>query len=589
MAESAGEVELHGVGVSPGVVIGPAFLLTPADVHVVERAISADEVPREIVRLEEALITTRGQLRDIQRRVERALDRHSASIFDAHLLVVDDRAFIEEVIRGVQSRHVNVEAVLHEVAQRYADTLSQMDDEYLRERAADVRDVARRILMNLAGHPLSDLSGLTEPCVIVAPDLSPSDTATMSRERVLALITDLGSPTSHTAIMARAFEIPAVVGLRNASQRISNGDALLVDGQVGRVIVRPSAATRERYSRIARARETVRDRLETLRDLPARTRDGYEVVLSANIELPRDVDAALRHGARGIGLFRSEFLYLSRPTLPDEFEQARAYEEVARRVAPAPVIIRTLDIGGDKFASSIQMPNEVNPYLGWRAIRFCLAQPELFRTQLRGILRASAAGNVKIMYPMISNVEEVIQANALLEQAKQELAADGVEFDRDIEVGIMIEVPSAALVAAQLAARVRFFSIGTNDLIQYTLAVDRVNAQVTYLYEPTHPAILRLLQQTIEAARATGIWTGVCGEMGGQATLAPLLVGLGVDELSMSPAVIPLVKAVIRSVSYSECESLAARALELERGSDVLALCRTLTEQRCPEIVEYLG
>lgn len=589
MVDSSSELELRGVGVSPGVVIGPAFLLTPADVRIIERSLSPDEVPREIVRLEEALIATRGQIREIQRRVERALDRHNASIFDAHLLVVDDRAFIEEVIRGIQSRLVNVEAVLHEVARRYADTLAQMDDEYLRERAADVRDVARRILMNLAGHPMSDLDRLTEPSVIVAPDLSPSDTATMSREHVLALITDLGSPTSHTAIMARAFEIPAVVGLRDASQRISNGDPVLVDGQAGRVILRPTAVTRERFGRVARTRERVRERLEALRDLPARTRDGYEVVLSANIELPRDVDAALRHGARGIGLFRSEFLYLSRPTLPDEFEQARAYEEVAQRVAPAPVVIRTLDLGGDKFASTVQMPNEVNPYLGWRAIRFCLAQPDFFRTQLRGILRASARRNVKIMYPMISNLEEVDRANALLEQSKQELAAEGVEFDPEIETGIMIEVPSAALIASQLAPRVRFFSIGTNDLIQYTLAVDRVNAQVTYLYEPTHPAILRLLRHTIEAARRAGIWTGVCGEMGGQAVLAPLLVGLGVDELSMSPAVIPIVKEVIRSVTYSECEALSARALGLERGTEVLALCRALTERRCPDIVEYLG
>lgn len=589
MAAERQELELRGAGVSPGVVIGPAFLLTRADPRVVERPILPDEVPREVVRFEEALIATRGQLREIQARMEKALDRKSARIFDAHLLVVDDRAVVEEVIRGVQSRRLNVEAVLSDVAQRYADALAQMDDDYLRERAADVRDVARRILMNLAGQRLSDLAGTAEPCIVVAADLAPSDTATMSRERVVGFVTDFGSPTSHTAIMARALEIPAVVGLRDASQRISMGDRLLVDGHAGRVIVHPSSATLERYGRIARARESIRRRLAALRDLPARTLDGYEITLAANIELPHDVDAVLRHGAHGVGLFRSEFLYLSRPHLPDEMEQARAYDEVARRLAPAPVVIRTLDLGGDKFASSVKMPQEVNPYLGWRAIRFCLAQPEIFRAQLRAILRASARGNVRVMYPMVSNVDEIEQASRLLEEARAELKAEGVPFDPNLQQGVMIEVPSAALIAAQLAHRVKFFSIGTNDLIQYTLAVDRVNERVTYLYEPTHPAILRLLRHAIDAGRRAGIWTGLCGEMGGQPFLAPLLIGLGVDELSMSPAMVPMVKEVVRHVRYSECRELAAEALRCDNAADVLARCRRLTADRAPEILEASG
>jgi len=589
VSEGGAELTLQGVGVSPGVATGPAFLLTRRDLRFVERQLDPEEIPREIVRFEEALIATRSQLREIQRKVERALDRESAGIFDAHLLVVDDRAVVEEVLRGVQSRRVNVEVVLQEVAERYADALAQMDDDYLRERAADVRDVARRVLLNLAGQPVSELGGVAEPCVVVAGDLSPSDTATMPRDRVLGFATDLGSPTSHTAIMARALEIPAVVGLHDASLRISTGDRVLVDGHTGRVIVRPSPATLERYGALARARETARARLEGLRDQPARTLDGYEVVVAANIELPQDVDAVLRHGAQGVGLFRSEFLYLSRPHMPDEMEQARAYEEVARRLAPAPVIIRTLDLGGDKFASSVKMPQEVNPYLGWRAIRFCLARPEIFRVQLRAILRASVHRNVRIMYPMISNVDEVERAAAHLAQVRAELEAEGVPFDPDIEAGIMVEVPSAALIAPQLARRVAFFSIGTNDLIQYTLAVDRVNEQVTYLYEPTHPAILRLLRQTIEAARGAGIWTGLCGEMGAQPALAPLLIGLGVDELSVSPNMVPLVKAVIRSVRLSECERLASEALRCENAAEVLAMCRRLTEARAPHIVTLLG
>lgn len=589
MSDARKEIVLKGTGVSPGVAIGPAFLITRSEVRFVERAIEADEVPREIVRFEEALISTRGQLRDIQQKVEKALDRKSASIFDAHLLVVDDRSFVEEVIRGLHARKVNVEVVMQEVAGRYAEALAQLGDEYLRERATDVRDVVRRIMHNLAGQSLTDVGGLSEPCIVLAADLSPSDTATLSRDRVTAFATDLGSPTSHTAIMARALEIPAVVGLHNATVRVSSGDRVLVDGTTGQVIVHPSAETLERYGSIARARETIRTRLDTLRDEPARTLDGYEIELAGNIELPQDVDAVLRHGARGIGLFRSEFLFLSRTHLPDEMAQARAYDEVARRLAPAPVVIRTLDLGGDKFASSLQMPQELNPYMGWRAIRFCLAQPDLFITQLRAILRASVHGNVRIMYPMISNVDEVIQANQILERAKEELKHEGVPFDEAVEVGIMIEVPSAALIAHQLARRVQFFSIGTNDLIQYTLAVDRVNEQVTYLYEPTHPAILRLIRQTIEAARGAGIWSGLCGEMGGNPLLTPLLVGLGVDELSVSPSMAPLVKSVIRNVTYSECEKLAAEALQCEAGADVMALCRNLTDARVPEIVTLLG
>jgi phosphotransferase system enzyme I (PtsI) len=533
-------------------------------------------------------MTTRAQLREIQERVARALDHRSASIFDAHLLVVDDRALVEEVIRGIRERRRNVEAVLHDVATRYADALARMGDDYLRERAADVRDVTRRILMNLAGQSFSDLSGLREPCVVVASDLSPSDTAMMSRDHVLAFVTDLGSPTSHTAIMARALEIPAVVGLHDASVRISTGDSVLVDGHTGLVVVHPSEATQERYRGITRTRETIRRRLAELRDAPARTLDGYEVVVAANIELPHETDAALRHGAQAIGLFRTEFLFLSRDHLPAEEEQAEAYKEVARRMAPRPVIIRTLDLGGDKFVSSLNMPSEVNPYLGWRAIRFCLARPELFRVQLRAILRASVHRNVHIMYPMISNLDEVVRASELLRECADELRREGVDIDEHLRVGVMVEVPSAALIAEQLAQRVSFFSIGTNDLIQYTLAVDRVNEQVTYLYEPTHPAILKLLQTTVEAARRRGIWTGLCGEMGANPILAPLLLGLGVDELSMSPSMIPLVKDVIRHVRYSECLELAEQALACERASEVMDLCRALTMRHSPEIVSLL-
>lgn len=589
MTASPREIVVQGIGVSPGVVIGPAFLITRAEMRTPERAIEEDEIPREIARFEEAVIATRDQLRQIQGKVEKALDRKNASIFDAHILVLDDRSFVEDVIRGLKTRKLNVEAVLQGVAEKYADALAKLGDEYLRERAADVKDVVRRILQNLAGQTFTELGGAAEPSVVIAADLSPSDTATLNRERVIGFAIDQGSPTSHTAIMARALEIPAIVGLHDASIRISSGDRVLVDGNTGRIVIHPSAGTLERYGTIVRERETIRARLETLRDEPARTLDGYEVELAGNIELPQDVDAVLRHGARGVGLFRSEFLFLSRTHLPDEMEQARAYTEVARRLAPAPVVIRTLDLGGDKFASSIAMPKELNPYMGWRAIRFCLAQPDIFSTQLRAILRASALRNVKIMYPMVSNVDEVVHAGRILDRAKEDLTAEGVPFDETIEVGIMVEVPSAALNAHQLARRVKFFSIGTNDLIQYTLAVDRINEQVAYLYEPTHPAILHLLRQTIDAARSAGIWCGVCGEMAANPILAPLLVGLGVDELSMSPNMTPMVKQVIRTLTLSECSALAARSLQCESAAEVAVLCRELTQRRAPEIVNLLG
>ncbi len=589
MPEADREIVLRGVGVCPGVASGPAFLLTADEVRVVERTIEEREIPREIARFEEALIATRRQLLEIQQRVGRALDQESASIFDAHLLVVDDRSFVEEVLRGLRATHRNVETVLRGVAERYVEALAGLDDDYLRERAADIKDVTRRILHNLAGQTKATLEGLKDPCLIVAGDLAPSDTAMLDRERVLGFATDLGSTTSHTAIMARALEIPAVVGLHDASVRISTGDPLLIDGGKGLVYVHPSPETLDRYGRLERVHRRLIARLDQLRDEPAQTRDGYMVNLAANIEMPHDVDAVFRHGAHGIGLFRTEFLFLTRDHLPDEAEQAAAYTEVVERLAPETVIIRTMDIGGDKFLSSIKTPPELNPFMGWRAIRFCLAQPEVFLTQLRAILRASARGRVKILYPMISNVDEVVHAQRILEQAKTELRDEGVPFDEAIETGLMIEVPSAALTAEQLAPHVQFFSLGTNDLIQYTLAVDRVNERITYLYEPTHPAILYLIRRTIEASHRAGIWTGICGEMAGNPVLAPLLIGLGVDELSMSPNQVPLVKEVVRSLHYHQTEALVESVRPSDSAGDILERCAALVRETAPDVAQLTG
>lgn len=588
MADESKEIILHGIGVSPGVVISKAFLLTSEEERFVEREISADDIPREIARFEDALIETRRQIHDIQKQVSEAIGQENAGIFDAHLLVVDDRAFVEEVIRGLSSQSLNVETVLHGVAERYAAALARIEDDYLRERAADVRDVTRRILRNLSGRSGTDLQQLQDPCVVIANDLAPSETASMNREKVVGFATDLGSPTSHTAIMARALGIPAVVGLHDVSIRISAGDNILIDGNKGILIVHPSEERLEEYGKLLETRRHIQSELARLRDEAAETRDGYLVLLSANIESPDDVVAVKENGARGVGLFRSEFLYLTREDLPSEEEQLESYRTVAERLAPDPVIIRTIDLGGDKFLSHVRMAQEMNPFMGWRAIRFCLAQPEIFKTQLRAILRASVAENVRIMYPMISSVDEVLQANEILEQAKQEVRDQGEDFNENIEVGVMIEVPSAALVADLIAPHVQFFSIGTNDLVQYTLAVDRVNERIAYLYEPTHPAILKLIKNTIDIGHAHGIWTGICGEMAGNPLMVPLLMGLGADEFSVSPSLVPLVKDVIRNLRYAQAEELASRAMASVSPKEVLDLCRKLTQEIAPEVIELI-
>ena len=587
-AADSREIKLQGIGVSPGVAVGKVFLLKTVEDRIVERELTEEEIPREVTRLEEALIETRHQIHAIQEQVGKAIGQESASIFDAHLLVVDDRAFVEEVIRALHTDHKNVETILRTVADRYADALARVDDDYLRERAVDVRDVTRRILRNLSGKSSDDLAQMDEQCILIANDLAPSETATLDKDKVIAFATDLGSPTSHTAIMSRALQIPAIVGLHDVSVRVSHGDTVLMDGNKGVLIVHPSEELLARYGEIAETRETLRSGLNVLKDEPAETLDGYQIQLSANIELPEDVDAVLESGAVGVGLYRTEYLYLTRNGLPTEEEQVAAYETVAQRLAPAPVIIRTLDLGGDKFVSHLKIPDELNPFMGWRAIRFCLAQPEFFKAQLRAILRASRFKNVKIMYPLVSNLGEVLKANELLEEAKEELRQQNAEFDEDIEVGVMIEVPSAALTAHLMAPHVSFFSIGTNDLVQYTLAVDRVNERIAELYEPTHPAIIKLIKNTVDVAHDNNIWVGICGEMAGNPLMAPLLLGLGVDELSVAPSSVPLVKDALRKLRYAGAQSLAEEALNSQSAADILQHCRKLTQEVAPEILELV-
>ncbi len=584
-----GEKTFRGIPVSAGVCRGKIVVLDRARPDIVQRQLTDEDLPREIKRLEAALVQTRTQITEIQRKVMAAMGAQEGSIFDAHLLALEDRTLLDEVIRMIQEQRVNAEHAFHTIAERYAASLAAVEDDYLRERAADMRDVAGRVLNNLLGlEPEAELRYLNEPCIIISHDLTPCNTAQLDRRMVLGFATDVGSKTSHTAIMARSMRIPAVVGLKDASRQLATGQSVLLDGHNGLLIVSPSDQTLGEYGQFMLKQATWRQRLHDLLAEPSITLDGHRVPLHANIEQAADVEQVTANGAEGVGLFRTEYLFLKRDRLPDEEQQYQSYREAAAILKPRPVVIRTLDAGGDKFLAHMQMPTELNPFLGWRAIRISLQERDIFRAQLRAILRASAEGNVQVMYPMISGLDELKQANALLEEYKAELRRERVPFDEHLQVGAMIETPSAAVVADSLAKRVNFFSIGTNDLIQYSLAVDRMNAKIAHLYEPTHPAIIRLIKTTVDAAHQQGIRVSVCGEMGGDPVLTPLLLGLGVDELSAAPVLVPSVKFLIRRLKMSEARELAAFALNCESAEAILAGCQELTRQIAPSLFEHL-
>ena len=578
---------LKGIPAAPGIAIGTALFLDESEERFVpRRAITDEQVPLEMLRLEEAMIKTRHQILGIQKRLSEDLGQEHAEIFNAHLLVLEDQSLREEIINGLKSQRLNVEAIFNDVVRRHLKAFSRTEDEYLRERTADIDDVRKRVLRNLLGKHTDVVAQLSEPVVIVARNLSPSETAMMHKRNVLAFVTDIGGRTSHTAIMAKSLEIPAVVGLVSATKRIQKGDVVIVDGTHGDVIIDPDPPTIKRYELEERRNQELNRQLLQLKDLGAETLDHHAVHLMANIELPNEVPSVIAHGAAGIGLFRTEFLYLNRSDFPTEDEQYEAYRTVAEHVSPHPVVIRTMDLGGDKFLSPLQMPSEMNPFMGWRAIRFSLARPDIFRVQLRAVLRASAHGSLKLMYPMISGLEELRRSNEILQEVKQELTREGIPFAEAMEVGAMIEVPSAALTCDLLAKEVDFFSIGTNDLIQYALAVDRVNEKIAYLYEPTHPAILRLVKQIIDVGHAAKIWVGMCGEMAGEPPLSLLLLGMGLDEFSTSPVQLPLVKRVIRSVEYSFAQSVVEQALTLKTSKEVETFLLASLKQVAPELVE---
>ena len=581
---SNGERIYRGIPVSSGVCRGRILVLDrPTTQDISDSKIPEEELPDQVRRLEKALSETRRQLLEVQRQVSEGIGAEDATIFDAQLLILEDPTLIEEVSRCIFQEKVSAEYAFQKVSEKYAQALSAVDDTYLRERSADMRDVTARMMDTLLGRrDTIDLKHLDRPSIIISYDLTPSRTAQMDKNQVLGFGTDIGSKTSHTAIMARSLRIPAVVGLQNASLELHTGEQALLDGYNGLVIINPTDQTLFEYGQLVRKQLTLEENLKESIDQPAITLDGHRVVLSANIEQPGDTESVLISGAEGVGLFRTEYLFINRDSLPDEEEQYAAYTQVARALHPNHVVIRTLDLGGDKLLSHLQVPEEMNPFLGWRAIRFCLQQTDIFRNQLRAILRASAVGNVKMMYPMISGLSELHQANELVETYKRELRAEGKPFDENLEIGAMIEIPSAALAADSLARHAKFFSIGTNDLIQYSLAVDRLNEKIAHLYEPTHPAILRLIKLTVDAGHKHDVPVAVCGEMAGDPALTPLLIGLGIHELSVSPAYLPAIKYLIRRMKLKDVESLATSALETDAGEEVLARSQAYAARVAP-------
>jgi len=579
------EHRYKGIAVSPGIVIGKAYLFNPERETIPSRRIKKADVPEEIAKLEDALTKTRAEILELQNRVAEGIGSKHAEIFNAHLLIVEDRSFIEEIIKKLEIDRKNVEYIFQEVAGRYIKVFSHIEDEYLKERASDIQDVSRRIMRNLLGEKAKSLARIKEDVVVIAYDLSPSDTVLMHKEKVIGFATDIGSRTSHTAIMSRSLEIPAVVGLGDISHKVQSDDTVIIDGNVGIVIIEPAKQTIAAYTRVGDRKEQLEKKLTKVRRLPAETKDGFRIALAANIELPGDVKSAIQHGAEGIGLYRTEFIYLNRNDLPTEEEQFNVYKRVVKNIFPQPVIIRTMDIGGDKFISHLQISGEMNPNLGWRAIRFSLARLDIFKLQLRAILRASSYGNLKIMYPMISGVGELRKANKVLKDVMNDLRKEGIKFNENIKIGAMIEVPSAAITADLLAKEVDFFSIGTNDLIQYTLAIDRVNEKVAYLYEPTHPALIRLIKNIIDVAHHEGIWVGMCGEMAGDPVTALIAVGLGIDELSTSALIIPEIKKAIRSVTMSELHNLMEEIAKYNDAKLIYNRLKNLIHRKAPDLL----
>ncbi|MDQ0208046.1 phosphoenolpyruvate--protein phosphotransferase [Alkalicoccobacillus murimartini] len=563
---------ITGIAASQGIAIAKAYVHEEPDFTI--SSSEASDPNAEIERLEGALSLSKEELAAIKDKTEQNLGADKAEIFAAHLLVLSDPELIDSVKDKITNEKRNAEYALNEVADQFITIFENMDNEYMKERAADIRDVTRRVIGHLLGIEAGSLATISEETIVIAEDLTPSDTAQLNPVFIKGFATDIGGRTSHSAIMSRSLEIPAVVGTKEATKLVKTGDLVVVDGIDGEVVINPSEDELASFEQKKADFQKQKDEWAKLVNDQTTTSDGEHVELAANIGTPKDLDGVISNGAEGIGLYRTEFLYMGRDNLPSEEEQFEAYKEVVERMEGKPVVIRTLDIGGDKELPYLDLPKEMNPFLGFRAIRLCLEQPELFRVQLRALLRASAYGNLKIMFPMIAVLEELRQAKALLNEEKDKLISEGVQVSDSIEVGIMVEIPSTAVASPQFAKEVDFFSIGTNDLIQYTFAADRMNEQVSYLYQPYHPAILRLVDMVIKAAHKEGKWVGMCGEMAGDEVAIPLLLGLGLDEFSMSATSILPARSQLLKLSKKELADFAEKALELNTADEVEQLVR---------------
>ncbi|AEX51065.1 PTS system phosphoenolpyruvate-protein phosphotransferase [Rahnella aquatilis CIP 78.65 = ATCC 33071] len=571
---------ISGILVSPGIAFGKALLLKEDEIVINRKKISPDQVDQEVERFLTGRAKASAQLEVIKTKAGETFGEEKEAIFEGHIMLLEDEELEQEIIALIKDEHASADAAAFSVIEGQAKALEELDDEYLKERAADVRDIGKRLLRNILNMTIVDLSSIQDEVILVATDLTPSETAQLNLNKVLGFITDLGGRTSHTSIMARSLELPAIVGTSDVTKQVKNDDYLILDAVNNKIYVNPTADVIDELKAVQNQYISEKDELTKLKDLPAITLDGHQVEVCANIGTVRDVAGAERNGAEGVGLYRTEFLFMDRDSLPTEEEQFQAYKAVAEAMGSQAVIVRTMDIGGDKDLPYMNLPKEENPFLGWRAIRICLDRKEILHDQLKGILRASAFGKLRIMFPMIISVEEVRELKAELEMLKAQLREKGQAFDETIEVGVMVETPAAAVIAHHLAKEVDFFSIGTNDLTQYTLAVDRGNELISHLYNPMSPSVLGLIKQVIDASHAAGKWTGMCGELAGDERATLLLLGMGLDEFSMSAISIPRIKKIIRNTNFEDVKALADQALAQPTAQELMNLVNKFIEEK---------
>ncbi|ASV19221.1 phosphoenolpyruvate-protein phosphotransferase PtsI [Klebsiella sp. 10982] len=571
---------ISGILASPGIAFGKALLLKEDEIVIDRKKISADKVDQEVERFLSGRAKASAQLEVIKTKAGETFGEEKEAIFEGHIMLLEDEELEQEIIALIKDKHMTADAAANEVIDGQATALEELDDEYLKERAADVRDIGKRLLRNILGLAIIDLSAIQDEVILVAADLTPSETAQLNLKKVLGFITDAGGRTSHTSIMARSLELPAIVGTGNITAQVKNGDYLILDAVNNQVLINPSNEQIEALRNLQAQVAEEKAELAKLKDLPAITLDGHQVEVCANIGTVRDVEGAERNGAEGVGLYRTEFLFMDRDALPTEEEQFAAYKAVAEACGSQAVIVRTMDIGGDKELPYMNFPKEENPFLGWRAVRIAMDRKEILRDQVRAILRASAFGKLRIMFPMIISVEEVRALKKEIEIYKQELRDEGKAFDESIEIGVMVETPAAATIARHLAKEVDFFSIGTNDLTQYTLAVDRGNDMISHLYQPMSPSVLNLIKQVIDASHAEGKWTGMCGELAGDERATLLLLGMGLDEFSMSAISIPRIKKIIRNTNFEDAKVLAEQALAQPTTDELMTLVNKFIEEK---------